>query len=126
MAADTGVASGGRRAFDAILTGGLMVDTVYIDYSLDFRTDAVYGGFVVCNGLTTSSGCPGSNPIWIGAMLRLTTNDGNPNPDTWGIASGGSGTSSARIPTAVLFSVPSSNTKPFRPVPAAPPPGPGG
>src|SRR2546425_546637 len=118
IAADTGVASGGLRAFDTILTGGLMVDTVSIDYSLDFRTDAVYGGYVGCNGTTTSSGFGGSNPIWKGAMLRLTTNGGNPNPDTWGIASGGTG--SPRIPTEVLSSFPSSNANFVGPITAAP------
>src|SRR2546428_13185668 len=107
MAADTGVASGGRRAFDAILTGGLMVDTVSIDYSLDFRTDSVYGGYVVCNGTTTSSGCGGANPIWIGAMLRLTTNGGNPDPDTWGNAfSGGGGSKKLRLPPAGISPFP--------------------
>src|SRR2546428_7731473 len=114
MAADTGVASGGRRAFDAILTGGLMVDTVSIDYSLDFRTDAVYGGYVVCNGTTTSSGCGGSNPIWKGAMLRLTTNGGDPNPDHWGNAFGGRG-SPPLSPQRPSF-VPSSNSDIARPV----------
>src|SRR2546428_9680615 len=112
MAADTGVASGGRRAFDAILTGGLMVDTVSIDYSLDFRTDAVYGGYVVCNGTTTSSGCGGSNPIWKGAMLRLTTNGGNPNSGNLGIAFRWTG--SPPISTQGLCSVPSSNAHFFR------------
>src|SRR5438445_627828 len=107
MAVDQNVAVGAVRAFDTVLTGGLMVDSVTIDYNLDFRVDSVYGGYVVCNGTTTSSGCGGSNPIWIGAMLRLTTNGGNPNPDTWGIAcSGGGCSNNPRLPTAVISSFP--------------------
>jgi len=107
MAVDQNVAGGAVRAFDTVLTGGLMVDSVTIDYNLDFRVDSVYGGYVVCNGTTTSSGCGGSNPIWIGAMLRLTTNGGNPDPDTWGIAcSGGGCSNNLRLPTAVISSFP--------------------
>src|SRR3989449_11075370 len=84
MAVDQHVAGGAVRSFDTVLTGGLMVDSVTIDYNLDFRVDSVYGGYVVCNGTTTSSGCGGSNPIWIGAMLRLTTNGGEPHPGNLG------------------------------------------
>src|SRR3989442_11637242 len=40
-------------------------------------------------------------------MLRLTTNGGNPDPDTWGIAcSGGGCSNNLRLPTAVISSFP--------------------
>src|SRR3989449_11253870 len=109
MAVDQHVAGGAVRSFDTVLTGGLMVDSVTIDYNLDFRVDSVYGGYGVCNGTTTSSGCGGSNPIWIGAMLRLTTNGGEPHPDNWGNACLGGGCSNKlRLPTAAGSSVPPS------------------
>src|SRR5947208_15915456 len=65
-----------------------MADAVTIDYNLDYRVDAVYAGSVICNGATVSTGCGGSGPMWRGAMWRLTTNGGDPNPDTWGINTG--------------------------------------
>src|SRR5438445_2901190 len=62
-----------------------MGNAITVDYQLDYRVDTVYAGTISCNGGTPSP-CNGSNPIWRGAMYRLTTNGGNPDPDTWGLS----------------------------------------
>src|SRR3989442_9032861 len=70
MSVNTSVASGAVRAFDFAITGSLMGDAVATDYNLDFRVDATYAGYLLCNGAVSSTGCSGSGPLWIGAMLR--------------------------------------------------------
>jgi type IV pilus assembly protein PilY1 len=61
-----------------------MGDASSLDVDLDFRVDVVYLGSVICRG-GTSSPCNGSNPVWRGALWRLTTNQGSTDLDTWGV-----------------------------------------
>jgi type IV pilus assembly protein PilY1 len=91
IASNVNVASNAVRAFPTSISGAFMADAVTLDFNLDFRVEAIYAGSVICNGTTTSTGCTGSGPMWKGAMWRLTTNGGDPNPDTWGINTGCSG-----------------------------------
>ncbi|HZC67580.1 MAG TPA: hypothetical protein VE201_03080, partial [Nitrospirales bacterium] len=65
--------------------GALMGDLNAVDLNLDFRVDVIYGGSSICTG-STASPCNGSNPTWRGAMWRLSTNNGNTDPTTWGNA----------------------------------------
>src|SRR2546428_10143669 len=97
MTADTNWSGATISVFDTGQAGAFMSDAVTIDYNFDFRVDAVYAGSVICNGTVTSTGCPGTGPVWRGAMWRLTTNGGNNDPSTWGISSGGN-----PIPTSVI------------------------
>jgi type IV pilus assembly protein PilY1 len=87
IAANTTGANEAVRAFSTGQTGAFMADPATLDASLDFRVDTIYAGSVICNGATTSTGCTGSGPAWKGAMWRLTTANGNTDPDTWGVAS---------------------------------------
>jgi type IV pilus assembly protein PilY1 len=66
-------------------SGSVLGDLVSLDFNLDFRTDVVYAGSAICTGGTPSP-CNVANPAWRGAMWRLTTNGGDPNPATWGNA----------------------------------------
>jgi type IV pilus assembly protein PilY1 len=63
-------------------TPAFLGDVVTLDFNLDFRADVLYAGSVLCRG-GTDSPCNGSNPKWKGAMWRVTTNGGDPDPDTW-------------------------------------------
>src|SRR5438093_1621142 len=101
---DTLAASDAIREYDTGQTGSFMADAVTIDYNLDFRVDAVYAGSVICRGSTTNNGCQGSNPVWKGAMWRLTTNGGDINPDTWGMTSSGS-----QVPSSLISALGSSS-----------------
>src|SRR5207249_4671902 len=104
------VASGALRVFDSGVTGAFMADAVTVDYDLDFRVDAIYAGSVICNSTSIqSTGCNGSNPVWKGAMWRLTTNDGDINPDNWGIASG-TGQSLTSLISTFAYSTPKAST----------------
>jgi type IV pilus assembly protein PilY1 len=85
IAANTGSSSDEVRVFSTGQTGSSMGNAITVDYQLDYRVDTVYAGTISCNGGTPSP-CNGSNPIWRGAMYRLTTNGGDPNPDTWGLS----------------------------------------
>src|SRR2546428_3850214 len=100
MTADTSTSSATISVFDTGQAGAFMSDAVTIDYNFDFRVDAVYAGSVICNGTVTSTGCPGTGPVWRGAMWRLTTNGVKPEPKPWGCPSG-SGTSQVKVPTEV-------------------------
>jgi type IV pilus assembly protein PilY1 len=75
------------RVFSTGQAGSFMGDVVTLDSNLDYRVDAIYAGYTVCNGASTSSSCGGSGPVWTGAMWRLTTNSGDTDPDTWGVSS---------------------------------------
>jgi type IV pilus assembly protein PilY1 len=74
------------RVFSTGQAGAFMGDAVTLDFDLDFRVEVMYLGSTICTGASASP-CNGSGPMWRGAMYRLTTNGGNPDPDTWGIAS---------------------------------------
>jgi type IV pilus assembly protein PilY1 len=77
--------------------GAFMGDAVTLDFDLDFRVEVMYLGSTICNVRTplvspnTYSPCTGPDPAsgvkWRGAVYRLTTHGGDPNPDTWGVAS---------------------------------------
>jgi type IV pilus assembly protein PilY1 len=75
--------------FSTGLPGAFMGDVMTWDFNLDFRVDVLYAGSSQCNpnGLPSAvySPCNGSNPAYRGAMWRLSTNHGDPDPDTWGI-----------------------------------------
>jgi type IV pilus assembly protein PilY1 len=73
------------RVFSTGETGASMGNPVTLDYQLDYRVDAIYAGILGCAG-SSPSPCNGSAPQWRGAMYRLLTNKGNPDPDTWGLA----------------------------------------
>ncbi|HLG44135.1 MAG TPA: hypothetical protein VI337_03885, partial [Nitrospirales bacterium] len=85
------------RAFSTGQAGAFMGDAVTLDFDLDFRVEVMYLGSTICNVRTplvapnTYSPCtgpdPGSGVKWRGAVYRLTTNGGNRDPDTWGVAS---------------------------------------
>jgi type IV pilus assembly protein PilY1 len=62
-----------------------MGNAIALDLQLDFRADTIYAGTISCTGGVPSP-CNGANPQWRGAMYRLTTNGGDPNPATWGFA----------------------------------------
>jgi type IV pilus assembly protein PilY1 len=85
IAANTSSASDQVRAFSTGETGAMMGNPITVDYQLDYKVDVLYAGVAACNGATPSP-CSGTGPIWRGAMYRLTTNGGNPDPDTWGLA----------------------------------------
>jgi type IV pilus assembly protein PilY1 len=74
------------RVFSTGQAGAFMGDAVTLDFDLDFRVEVMYLGTTICTG-ATGSPCNGSGPQWRGAVYRLTTNGGNPDPDTWGVAS---------------------------------------
>ena len=88
MSSDSGVGSRAVRVFDTGVNSAFMGDAVTVDFDLDFRTEVVYAGSMICNGTATSTGCPGTGPVWKGAVWRLTTNSGDTDPDNWGIVSG--------------------------------------
>ena len=79
------------------------------DIDLDFRVDAVYVGSIVCAVasptvvLNNVSPCLATGPTWKGKMYRLTTNNGNPDPDTWGVAN---------APTVLVSTFTSAGTSP--------------
>lgn len=98
IAADTSGMTKQVRSFDTGQHYAFMGDIVTLDNGLDFRVDVIYVGAVICNGSVPSTDCVASGaPTWKGAMYRLTTNNGNTDPSTWG--SGASGT-----PTIVVSS----------------------
>jgi type IV pilus assembly protein PilY1 len=74
------------RAFSTAQASAFMGDVVTLDRDLDFRVDVIYAGSAVCNGTATSTGCPGTGPVWTGALWRLTTNSGDTDPDNWGVS----------------------------------------
>jgi type IV pilus assembly protein PilY1 len=74
------------RAFSTGQAGAFMGDMVTVDFDFDFRTEAIYAGSAICTGGTPSP-CNGSGPQWKGAMYRLTTDGGDPDPDNWGLSS---------------------------------------
>src|SRR6185503_10681496 len=71
------------RMFSTGQAGASMGDVITTDIDLDFKHDAVYVGMSYCNAAVTSP-CGGASPTWKGAMYRLTTNRGDPDPDQWG------------------------------------------
>lgn len=74
------------RVFSTGQSGSFMGNPVTVDFDLDFRVEAIYAGTAICTGGTPSP-CNGSGPQWKGTMYRLTTNGGDPDPDTWGLSS---------------------------------------
>jgi type IV pilus assembly protein PilY1 len=75
------------RIFDTHQPYAFMGDVVALDLDLDYRVDAIYAGTVMCNGTVPSADCVApAAPTWKGAMYRLTTNGGNTDPGTWGVA----------------------------------------
>ena len=93
ITANIGVADKSTRVFSTGLLGGFMGDALTTDINLDFRVDAVYVGSSQCAVATPAvtpsnnvSPCLATGPTWKGAMYRLTTSNGNPDPDTWGVA----------------------------------------
>jgi type IV pilus assembly protein PilY1 len=82
IAADIG---GGAVSRFSTAQTGFMGDAGSVDTDLDFRVDVIYVGSVFCRGGTPSP-CNGSNPVWKGAMWRLTTNQGSSNLGTWGVS----------------------------------------
>lgn len=103
MTANTTGVNDAVRAFSTGATGSFMGDVVTLDANLDFRVDAIYAGYTLCNGAATSSSCGGTGPVWKGAMWRLTTNSGNTDPDTWGVSTGCSGTTLCPTKLASTF-----------------------
>jgi type IV pilus assembly protein PilY1 len=81
------LASGGAevRLFSTGEAGGIMGNAITIDSQMDYRVDVIYAGVSACNGTPTTP-CSASGPQWRGAMYRLTTNQGSPDPDTWGLS----------------------------------------
>jgi type IV pilus assembly protein PilY1 len=79
-------------------------NVVTVDTDLDYRTDVIYFGNVICNASTAP--CNGSaTPTWKGRFYRLTTGSAtNPalgtetDPCGWGVGSGGC----ARTPSVLL------------------------
>jgi type IV pilus assembly protein PilY1 len=67
-------------------TIGFMGDAITVDFNLDYRVDVVYAGTVSCQG-DTPNPCNGSDPIWKGAMWRLTLKGGTSDPAGWGVES---------------------------------------
>jgi type IV pilus assembly protein PilY1 len=85
IATNTSAGNDAVSVFSTGQTGASMGHAITVDYQLDYRVDTIYAGSISCNGGTPSP-CNGSNPVWRGAMYRLTTNGGNPDPDTWGLS----------------------------------------
>ncbi len=84
IAATTGGVSHQVHLYSTSQEGAFMGDASSLDVDLDFRVDVVYLGSVICRGGTPSP-CNGSNPVWRGAVWRLTTNNGSTNLNTWGM-----------------------------------------
>ncbi len=74
------------QLFNTGQNGAFMGDATTLDFDLDFRVDAIYIGSTVCNGDIATSSCNGSAPKWKGAMWRITTNGGDPDPYNWGVS----------------------------------------
>ncbi len=85
IVADTANSSNDVRVFSTAQPGSSMGNAMTLDYQLDYRVDTVYAGTITCTGGSPSP-CTGTNPQWRGAMFRLTTNGGNPDPTTWGLS----------------------------------------
>ncbi|HEY3197367.1 MAG TPA: hypothetical protein VGJ57_05100 [Nitrospirales bacterium] len=83
IAADTLSATDEVRVFSTGQTRSSMGNAITLDYQLDYRVDTIYAGTTSCSDGTNP--CTGTNPQWRGAMYRLTTHGGDPNPDTWGL-----------------------------------------
>jgi type IV pilus assembly protein PilY1 len=84
-----GSGTGGQQVqiFDTGQQIAFMGDVVTVDLNLDFKVDVIYAGTVICNGVVYAMNCNVSTaPTWKGVMYRLTTNGGNTNPGTWGVA----------------------------------------
>ncbi len=92
ITANVAIADKSNRVFSTGLLGGFMGDALTTDIDLDFRVDAVYVGSSQCAVATPTlspnnvSPCLATGPTWKGKMYRLTTSNGNPDPDTWGVA----------------------------------------
>ncbi|MDE3225295.1 MAG: hypothetical protein KGN30_07795 [Nitrospirota bacterium] len=102
-------ASSGANQWFSFPTSDLksfMGDAVTLDANLDYRTDTSYLGNVITNS---------GNPSWLGKLYRLATNNGNVDPNTWGVLSG-----SSRVPTVLLSTFPSDNSLSSGPITAAP------
>jgi type IV pilus assembly protein PilY1 len=88
ITANVGITDKSTRVFSTGTAGAFMGDALTADIDLDFRVDAVYVGTSWCASAAgaITSPCGATAPTWKGAMYRLTTNNGNPDPDTWGVA----------------------------------------
>ncbi len=75
------------RSFNTGQNIAFLGDIVTLDLNLDFRVDVIYAGAVICNGSVSAMTCNAPTaPTWKGALYRLTTNSGNPDPLTWGVS----------------------------------------
>ena len=82
-----GGAGGQVKIFDTGQQISFVGDVASVDMDLDFKVDVIYAGSVICNGVVSAMNCNASTaPTWKGALYRLTTNSGNPDPSTWGVS----------------------------------------
>jgi type IV pilus assembly protein PilY1 len=92
------------RVFSTGEAGASMGSGITIDVRLDYRVDVIYAGVAACNA-SPGSPCGASGPQWRGALYRLTTNQGNPDPDTWGWSG-----APTRVVSTVPYSTPQGTT----------------